>query len=107
MQENSKHQTENNHESRRNARTGSYTKHSQTYQGAWKSINQPIIRYGIFDIGKLCLPEWPDKSPYLSNKGDENANIRCILRIGIHGVGDHDCRDNLVAKGCYSCADNR
>lgn len=47
----------------------------------------------------MNLPEWPNKTPDLTNQGNEDSHTRSIGTIAIHRVRNEHSRDNLVTSG--------
>ena len=45
----------------------------------------------------LYVPEWTNKTPYLTDKGNEDTNTGCFLTITVDGVCDQNGGNNLIA----------
>jgi hypothetical protein len=43
------------------------------------------------------VPEWTNKPPHLTDKGNEDTNTGCFLTITIDSICDQNSRNNLIA----------
>ena len=66
----------------------------------WKCLDESRLKESLY------VPEWTNKTPYLTNKGNEDTNTGCFLTITVDGVCDQNSGNNLIAGSSDTGADD-